>query len=531
MSNLDLLPPAKRGGFTEQQISFIVARLVIILGLTLYIISRPGGTVQSVLAWILLFGVGLYLGVYGWLASSKKINLRDLNRITFFVDIVAISIFCLATGGLQSPFYVLLYLVVAYAAYTLNLIEALIFSFLATFLYLILHLGQLAKVDLGVLFWRIGLIWFIGGMVSIFAKEYQESQSRLKKTLNTLTQRTQETERSKLQIESIYESSRQLAKLMSLEQIIEKILSIVREILGHKNFSILLLSPEGDALELRAKIEGGKITRYDQIQRFNLTGVWGEVVRNVASERVLDVQSDPREVLAEKKDTRAQLSVPLVVGGKVFGILNCESQNIGAFLDQDEKTLTILANHAALAIENFQLHSKTEELTVIDELTGASNYRYFRQKLDEEFKRAKRYTQLLSMIMMDIDWFKRCNDTYGHRFGNQVLRELVRISGKHIRDVDVLCRYGGEEFVVILPQTGKEDARQIAERIRVAVGQQLIELDKIKTRVTVSIGVATFPEDAEEPDQLIEKVDQALYQAKGHGKNQVWAQPPLVASK
>jgi diguanylate cyclase (GGDEF)-like protein len=349
--------------------------------------------------------------------------------------------------------------------------------------------------------------------------------------LNTLTQRTQETERSKLQIESIYESSRQLAKLMSLEQIIEKILSIVREILGHKNFSILLLSPEGDALELRAKIEGGKITRYDQTQRFNLTGVWGEVVRNAASERVLDVQSDPREVLGEKKDTRAQLSVPLVVGGKVFGILNSESQNVGQFLDQDEKTLTILANHAALAIENFQLHSKTEELTVIDELTGASNYRYFRQKLDEEFKRAKRYGQALSLIMMDIDWFKRCNDTYGHRFGNQVLRELVRISSKHVRDVDVLCRYGGEEFVVILPQTNKEDARQIAERIRVAVGQQLIELDKIKSRVTVSIGVATFPEDAEEPDQLIEKVDQALYQAKGQGKNRVCTQQPLVESK
>jgi|GEM_PF-497248 len=531
MNNLSLQPSLRKGGFTEQQISFIAARLVIILGLTFYTISRPAGTVQTVLAWSLLFGMGLYLGVYWWLASSLRVNLIDLNRVTFFIDIAAVSIFCLATGGLQSPFYPLLYLVVAYAAYTLTLVEALIYSFLATFMYLILHLGQLARVDLGVLFWRIGLIWFIGGVVSIFAKEHRESQSRLRKTLNTLTQRTQETERSKLQIESIYESSRQLAKLMSLEQIIEKILSIVREILGHKNFSILLLSPEGDALELKAKIEGGKITRYDQTQRFNLTGVWGEVVRNATPERVLDVQSDPREVLGEKRDFRAQLSVPLVVGGKVFGILNSESQDVGAFLDQDEKTLTILANHAALAIENFQLHSKTEELTVIDELTGAFNYRYFRQKLDEEFKRAKRYDQVLSMIMLDIDWFKRCNDTYGHRFGNQVLRMLVKVCLKCIRDTDVLCRYGGEEFVVLLPQTSKEDARQIAERIREAVAQQLIELDKIKSRVTVSIGVATFPEDAQEPDQLIERVDQALYQAKGHGKNQVWAQQSLVASK
>src|SRR4030066_396460 len=128
--------------------------------------------------------------------------------------------------------------------------------------------------------------------------------------------------------------------------------------------------------------------------------------------------------------------------------------------------------------------------------------------------------------MMDIDWFKRCNDTYGHRFGNQVLKELVRISNKHVRDVDFLCRYGGEEFVVILPQTNKEDARQIADRIRVAVGQQLIELDKIKSRVTVSIGVATFPEDAEEPDHLIEKVDQAPDTSIGKGEKRVWPKTP-----
>ncbi len=509
----------------------MVCRLAIILGLTLYVISQPVESIHLILAWALLSGMGLHLGVYWWLNSSRRIPVRDLNRVTFFIDLTVISLFCLATGGLNSPFYVLFYLVIAYAAYTLKLVETLIFSFLATFLYLVLHLHQLGNFDLGVLFWRIGLIWFLGGTVSVFAREFQENQTKLRKTLNTLTQRTQETERSKLQIETLYESSRQLAKLMSLEQIIEKILSIVREILGHRNFSILLLSREQDALELKAKIEGGKITRYEQTQKFNLTGVWGEVVRNASVERVLDVQSDPREALAEKKDARAQLSVPLIVGGRVFGILNAESPDVGAFLDQDEKTLTILANHAALAIENFQLHSKTEELTILDELTGAYNYRYFRQKLEEEFKRAKRYRQPLSLMMMDIDWFKRCNDTYGHRFGNQVLKELVRIASKGIRDVDLLCRYGGEEFVVILPQTLKEDAREIAERIRVNLGQQLIELDKTKTRVTVSIGVATFPEDASEADELIEKVDQALYQAKGRGKNQVFAQQSLVASK
>lgn len=516
---------------SQREFYFLIGRLVTILALLIYIIAAPSKPKQLVMAWVLLSAMGIHLGFYWWLASTQRFPIIDLNRLTFFLDIAGISLFCLVTGGLQSPFYVLLYLTVSYAAYSLSLMEALIFAFLATFLYLILHLNQLARADLGVLLWRIGLIWFLAGMVSIFSKDFKENQSRLRKTLNTLTQRTQELERSKLQIETIYEASRSLAKLMSLDQIVEKILSIVQQILSYKNFSILILSEDKDALELRAKIEGGKTVRYDQTQRFNLTGVWGEVVRKASPERILDVQSDPREVLGEKRDTRSQLSVPLIVGGEVYGILNAESQQIGAFLDQHERFLSILANHAALAIENFQLHSKTEELTIIDELTRAYNYRYFRQRLEEEFKRAKRYHQPLSLMMMDIDWFKKCNDTYGHRFGNVVLKELVKICNKCVRDVDVLCRYGGEEFVVILPQTAKEDAKQIGERIRVSFGQHLIELDKIKTRVTISIGIATFPEDAEEAENLIEKVDQALYQAKGHGKNQVWAQQPLLASK
>jgi len=528
---MDSQPAHNQTTFAGQEVTYVTARLIMILAVGVYLLTSTLESIQTILAWVLLSGMGIHLGVYWWLASTHKVNLKDLNRLSFFLDVAVISIFCLATGGLFSPFYVLYYFTISFAAITLPLGEVLIFSFLATFLYLILHLNQFGRIYAGELLFRIGLIWFLAGLVSVLSKHFRENETRLKKTLNISAQRTQELERSKLQIETIYESSRSLAKLMTLDQIIEKILSIVQQTLGYKNFSILLLSQEKDALELRAKIEGGKTVRYDQTQRFNLTGVWGEVVRQAAPERVLDVQSDPREVLAERKDTRAQLSVPLMVGGNVFGILNAESQQVGAFLDQDQKILSILANHAALAIENSQLHSKTEELTVIDELTGAFNYRYFKQKLDEEFKRAKRYHQPLSLMMIDIDWFKKCNDTYGHRFGNLVLKELVRISCKYIRDVDQICRYGGEEFVVFLPQTLKEDARQIAERIRVSFGQHLIEMEKTKSRATISIGVATFPEDAEEPEDLIEKVDQALYQAKGHGKNQVWAQQPLVASK
>jgi diguanylate cyclase (GGDEF)-like protein len=129
----------------------------------------------------------------------------------------------------------------------------------------------------------------------------------------------------------------------------------------------------------------------------------------------------------------------------------------------------------------------------------------------------------LSLIMIDIDWFKRCNDTYGHLFGNLVLRDIARRTRESVREVDVVCRYGGEEFAAILPQTKKEDAQMIGERIRrrVESGEFVSETKESKVRITVSLGVASFPENGKTSRELIEKVDQALYLAKGRGKNLV----------
>ena len=134
---------------------------------------------------------------------------------------------------------------------------------------------------------------------------------------------------------------------------------------------------------------------------------------------------------------------------------------------------------------------------------------------------SRQYHQPLSLLMIDIDWFKKYNDNYGHLFGNLILRDLAQIIKGCIRDVDILVRYGGEEFVVILPQTSKEDARNIGERIRSKVEQTQFEDkdEKLKVKITVSLGVATYPENGVDPEELIKRVDQALYLAKGKGKN------------
>jgi diguanylate cyclase (GGDEF)-like protein len=161
-------------------------------------------------------------------------------------------------------------------------------------------------------------------------------------------------------------------------------------------------------------------------------------------------------------------------------------------------------------------------LSIVDELTDSYNYRYFIQKFQEEKKRAVRYSLPLSIIMIDIDWFKKFNDGYGHEIGNVVLRELAGVIKECIRDVDIFSRYGGEEFVVILPQTPLSEAQVIGERIRSQVEAAVIDtVTRGTVRITVSIGVSSYPENGRSEEELITVADQALYRAKDSGKNLV----------
>jgi diguanylate cyclase (GGDEF)-like protein len=208
--------------------------------------------------------------------------------------------------------------------------------------------------------------------------------------------------------------------------------------------------------------------------------------------------------------------------GHSSGVLVAEHTSADQFTERDVQFMSIVARSAALALENAELHKRTEELTTIDELTETYNYRYFIQKLQEEKKRAMRYDLPVSLIMVDIDWFKKLNDTYGHEVGNVVLKELSRIIKKCIRDVDIFARYGGEEFVIILPQTPQSEAAAIGERIREAVEKTIFDAGSSgKLKITVSVGVSSFPENGKSQEELVSIADQALYRAKGSGKNLV----------
>lgn len=166
---------------------------------------------------------------------------------------------------------------------------------------------------------------------------------------------------------------------------------------------------------------------------------------------------------------------------------------------------------------------KLQELSVTDGLTGAYNHRYFYAKLEEEIKRAERYDHPCSIIMSDIDYFKNYNDTHGHIEGDQVLKGVVSCIKLTVREQDRVARYGGEEFSVILPETGKKEALDVAERIRHYIQTQAFPHEETQPggSLTISLGVAVFPENAADSKGLIEKADAALYRAKENGRNRV----------
>jgi diguanylate cyclase (GGDEF)-like protein len=165
----------------------------------------------------------------------------------------------------------------------------------------------------------------------------------------------------------------------------------------------------------------------------------------------------------------------------------------------------------------------TRRLSVTDELTGLYNFRHFRERFMDESERAIRYSHNLSLLMCDIDYFKNYNDANGHEAGNEVLKKLAGLMAGSVRDVDFVARYGGEEFVILLVETGRDNAGIFAERLREKVEEEIFPYQKKQPghNLTITIGIASFPQDAKTSEELIIRADQALYRGKKAGRNRV----------
>jgi diguanylate cyclase (GGDEF)-like protein len=222
---------------------------------------------------------------------------------------------------------------------------------------------------------------------------------------------------------------------------------------------------------------------------------------------------------AQLRGIQALKILPLKSGDRVLGTLVAASRHRGAFEDDTVRMLEVIALQAAQSLQRAQLFAEVERMAVTDGLTGLHNHRHFQNLLDQRLALAQRYEKPLSLLLCDIDHFKTVNDTYGHPVGDVVLHGVAKLLTAQARAVDLVARYGGEEFAVLLPETDAQAARALAERIRVAVQAAEWRTALGPVKVTLSLGVATFPNVADGKQALIDRADQALYAAKHAGRN------------
>jgi diguanylate cyclase (GGDEF)-like protein len=219
--------------------------------------------------------------------------------------------------------------------------------------------------------------------------------------------------------------------------------------------------------------------------------------------------------------------------GGILGVMNFNRPRVDGFSVQEIRLAEAIAAQAALAIANARLYQQTLELSFTDALTGVPNRRQLFLRLENELSRSLRFADPLSLLMIDLDLFKRINDAHGHTIGDGVLRGVALALRRNVRKIDIVARYGGEEFCVVLPRVAKAEAVEVAEKLRRAVAATAVPGPEghPPLSVTISVGVATLGVDAQDIAGLIEKADSALYDAKHLGRDRVaMASPPQRAS-
>lgn len=311
------------------------------------------------------------------------------------------------------------------------------------------------------------------------------------------------------------EGSSCLVTSLDIDELSEQICRVAEKIATSQTFFFLR---HGRRFELRyctgEAPEGKKL--------FDFGGtVVNFAIENKDKHYVSDLSQYPIRVMPfHTENIRSAMAIPMIYENKILGLLVMLSEEKD-FLDAYQTNLLlIIRNQASISIANARLHAEIEEMATTDGLTGLLNHRRFQEKLSDEIKRLKRSGEPIALLLTDIDYFKKVNDTYGHPVGDFVLKGVSGIIRDTIRDIDIPARYGGEEFAVILPGTDGVGAANTAERLRKAVEEKSFSADGKTLKVTISIGISTAPGDATGQEELIDKADKALYHAKHNGRNQ-----------
>ena len=343
-------------------------------------------------------------------------------------------------------------------------------------------------------------------------------------------------ERTRFEVGRFYEASRQLNGVLTPDQVFDVALDSVRQIAAYDFAAITLYDAEEDRHQVASTDGEGALsnTGWEEVVFDSNRGLVSMVVGNRHYLPVGGQLRDPNAVvLTEGEDFSALSSLlvlPLIAQDKPVGTMIIGHHDSGEFPSSRREMLEVVANQVAVTMQNARLYAQMENMAKFDALTGLANRRAFESKLEETMARHKRAGRTFGLVLTDIDHFKSVNDTYGHPVGDEVLRQVGATLTEQMREIDTPARYGGEEFVLILEDTDLEGSRQVADRLRQAIADLEFETEQGLLQCTISMGIALGPWDSDEPHELVDLADQALYHSKENGRNKVSVYREIVAA-
>lgn len=322
---------------------------------------------------------------------------------------------------------------------------------------------------------------------------------------------------------SVIETSQELGTSASQEKILQLVTQDVMRLFDCSTVVVYLKDPDAtNEPVLRVASVASPVDAFSDFNSELAHSIIGQVIKEKKGRIVDDFDNyQPEEAIRKNPALRAAMVAPLLFEDQALGAVFVAQNQPAIYNEQLFRLFQMLANQVALAVRNVQLHKTTETLAITDSLSGLFTHGYFQEHLGKEMVNAKYANQALSLMIIDVDFFKKVNDSYGHPQGDALLKQLGGVIKQVTRPTDVVCRYGGDEFTVTMLDTNRISAVVIAERIRQNVEDYEFVVGNQIVHITVSGGVASFPEDAQTKKDLIEKADKAMYESKRKGRNNI----------
>ncbi len=322
---------------------------------------------------------------------------------------------------------------------------------------------------------------------------------------------------------AIYQLNQAMTSSIELSALFDRILQVLNEILVCDHIVLLAHNPGDSVLEV-VRTTGLDVNALSKVRFTFNQGVTGEAAQSQRTIYVKDIDKDDRNLSyhGQVVTRGSMISVPLVVKGRLVGVINLHKRQIDAFSTSEQRLIQAIANQTALTIDNAQLLEKSRDLSNTDELTGLSNRRHFQEILKREVAQARRFSSIFSIVMCDIDGFMKHKKTLGNMHSDALLRQVGQSLLKNTRGIDLVSRFGNDQFIILLPKTDKKGGIAAAEKLRKHISDEDFSrhIDYDTTfKMTVSLGVTEFPGDSKNIYELLNLADRALYAAKQDGCN------------